>query len=303
MPDYANTTTAIDLSRLPAPTFIAVPSYEALLAENIAWLQGVLPEFDATVESDPAVKILQLLSYREQLRIKAFNDDALKTMLAYSTGADLDQIGARLNVERLLLDPGDPDEGIDPTYETDDAYRYRIQLAPESFTVAGPEAAYRFHVLSADATIRDATATSPLPGQVLITLLSSLGDGTADADQIEAVEERLGVVSGNRRRPLGDEVIVQSAEIVTYVIEAQLTIYSGPDATVVLAAAQASLATWLERGGLLGVDAPRAQITAALVVEGIQNVNLIQPAADCIVDRTQSAKCAGASVTVAGVGG
>ncbi|CAN5695458.1 baseplate J/gp47 family protein [soil metagenome] len=303
MPEYANTTTAIDLSRLPAPTFIDVPSYEDLLAENIAWLQNVLPEFDATVESDPAVKILELLSYREQLRIKAFNDSALKVMLAYSTGADLEQIGARLNVPRLLLDPGDPDEGIEPTYESDQAYRYRIQLAPESFTVAGPEAAYRFHALSADATIRDASATSPAPGQVLITLLSSLGDGTADADQIEAVEERLGVVSGNRRRPLGDEVIVQSAEIATYVIEAQLTIYSGPDATVVLAAAQASLDAWIERGGMLGDDAPRAQISAALVVEGVQNVNLIQPAADRVVNRTQSAKCAGVSVTLAGVGG
>ncbi|MES2042596.1 MAG: baseplate J/gp47 family protein [Pseudomonadota bacterium] len=304
MPDIATSTTAIDLSRLPPPTFIAVPSYEAILAEVIAYVQSpeVLPSFDATIESDPAVKIVEVLAYRELLLIKKFNDNALKIMLAYATGGDLDQIGARLNVERLVLDPGDPDDNIDPTYETDDAFRERIQLAPESFTVAGPEAAYIYHARSADATIRDASAIEGEPGQVIVTILSSLGDGTADADQIAAVEDVLGVVAGNRVRPLGDEVIVQSAEIVTYVIEAQLTVYSGPDQTVVLAASQASTEAWVNRGGKLGLDAVRAAISAAMFVEGVQNVNLIHPAADVVADKTQATKCVGVNITVVGLG-
>ncbi|WCM29193.1 baseplate J/gp47 family protein [Sphingomonas sp. QA11] len=304
MPEYANTTTAIDLSRLPAPSFLAVPAYETILAEIIAYLQSpeILPEFDATVDSDPAVKIVQVLAYRELLRIKAFNDDALKVMLAYSTGADLEQIGARLNVARLVLDPGNPANGIDPTYESDDALRLRIQLAPESFTVAGPEAAYRFHAMSADATIRDVSATSPQPGQVLITLLSRLGDGTADADQIDAVADMLGVVSGNRRRPLGDQVIVQSADIVEYQIEARLRLYSGPDEVLVLAASQLAVNAWLADSGMLGVDATRALINAAVVVPGVMNVELVHPPADVVVDRTQSAKCVGVQISVIGLG-
>jgi phage-related baseplate assembly protein len=304
VPDTATSTTAIDLSRLPPPSFIAVPSYEAIRTEIIDFIQSpeILPEFDATVESDPAVKIIEILAYRELLLIKKFNDNALKVMLAYATDGDLDQIGARLNVERLVLDPGDPDAGIDPTYESDDAFRERIQLAPESFTVAGPEAAYIYHARSADATIRDATAIEGTPGQVIVTILSSLGDGTADEDQIAAVEERLGVVAGNRVRPLGDEVIVQSAEIVTYVIEAQLTVYSGPDQTVVLSASQASTESWLDRGGKLGLDAVRAAISAAMFVEGVQNVNLIHPAADVAVDKTQATKCVGVNITVVGLG-
>lgn len=304
MPDTATSTTAIDLSRLPPPTFIAVPSYEAIRAEIVAFLQSpdFLPSFDATVESDPAVKIIEVLAYRELLLIKKFNDNALKILLAYAEDGDLEQIGARFNVARLELDPGDPDNNVDPTYESDDALRERIQLAPESFTVAGPEGAYIFHARSADATIRDASAITGDPGQVIVTILSSLGDGTADGDQIAAVEARLGVVSGNQVRPLGDEVIVQSAEIVTYTIEAELTVYSGPDQTVVLAAAQAGEAAWVARGGKLGVDANRAAINAAMFVEGVQNINLIEPAADVVVDKTQSAKCVGVNITVVGLG-
>jgi phage-related baseplate assembly protein len=189
---------------------------------------------------------------------------------------------------------------VDPTLEEDADFRRRIQLAPESFTCAGPESAYVFRALSADATIRDASATEGDPGQVVVTLLSRLGDGTADEDQIEAVEAVLGVVAGNMVRPLGDEVLVGSAEILTYEIVAHLTLFSGPDETVVLAAAQARLDAWLANSGKLGIDAVRAAINAALFVEGVQNVSVIAPAADVVVTKTQAAKCVGVNVTVAG---
>ena len=138
----------------------------------------------------------------------------------------------------------------------------------------------------------------PSPGQVLVTLLSRNGDGTASDAQIAAVEAALGA----EVRPLTDEVIVASAEIIPYAIEARLTLLAGPDQSVVLVNAQAGLDAWIARGGRLGQDANRAAISAALFVEGVQNIELIEPAADVIVDRTQSANCVGISVTVAGVG-
>lgn len=295
---------AVDLSRLPAPTVVEQLSFESVLAEIIAFLQqpDVLPEFDATVESDPAVKLLEVMAYRELLIRAAFNDRARQVMVAYATGSNLDHLGALLGVPRLVIDEGDPDQGIDPINEEDDPYRERLVLAPDGFSVAGPDLAYVFHARSADGTIRDASATSPAPSQVVVSVLSATGDGTASNAQLDAVRERLGVISLNKVRPLTDEVIVQTAEIVDYVIQAELTIFRGPDPTVVLANANTSLNAWLAGAGKLGMDAPRAIISAKLAVEGVQNVHLVLPAADVETDDTQAAHCAGINVTVAGLG-
>ncbi|MGA2408838.1 MAG: baseplate J/gp47 family protein, partial [Candidatus Binataceae bacterium] len=56
--------------------------------------------------------------------------------------------------------------------ETDDHLRSRIQAAPNLFSVAGPEGAYRYFALSADASIADAQVLSPAPGQVNVCILT-----------------------------------------------------------------------------------------------------------------------------------
>ena len=48
--------------------------------------------------------------------------------------------------------------------ETDDHLRARIQAAPNQFSVAGPEGAYRFFALGVDPSIIDVSITSPQPG-------------------------------------------------------------------------------------------------------------------------------------------
>ncbi|MEG3182127.1 baseplate assembly protein [Sphingomonas sp. LT1P40] len=290
----ASSSTAIDLSRLPAPSFVAPRSYDAIRAEQVAMLQELIPEFDATIASDPAVKLLDVFAYREQLLTDFYNQRALQVMLAYSTGADLDQLGANVNVERLVLEEGDLD--TDPVYESDADFRRRIQLAPESFSVAGPDTAYRFHALSADASIADASATSPSPGHVLISLLSRVGDGTASADQIEAVED---IVTNRAVRPLTDMVSVASVELLPFVVLAALTLFHGPDRVVVLAAAEARLAAYIAAARKIGRPVTRSGIIAALHVEGVLNVALTHPAADVMASDAQVAHCTGADVTIA----
>ncbi|MGH7879103.1 MAG: baseplate J/gp47 family protein, partial [Candidatus Binataceae bacterium] len=56
--------------------------------------------------------------------------------------------------------------------ETDDHLRTRIQAAPNEFSVAGPEGAYRFFALGADPAIVDAQVVSPAPGQVTVFVLT-----------------------------------------------------------------------------------------------------------------------------------
>lgn len=299
MADTSVTFTAVDLSRLPAPNVIEPLSFEQIYGEMLASLQALLPSFDATVESDPAVMLLQVCAYRELLLRGRINDAAKAVMPAFATGTDLDHLAALMSVQRLVLDPGDPANNVPPTYEDDTALRARVVLAPESFSVAGPEGAYIFHARSADGDVLDASATSPAPGQVVVTVLSRSGDGTASQALLAKVADH---VSAETVRPLTDAVTVQSATIVPYQITAALTTFSGPDGSIALAEAQRRVHEYRERQHRLGIDVTRSGIFAALHVEGVQNVVLTSPAADIVVDRTQAAFCTGINITYAGTG-
>lgn len=291
--------TGVDLSRLPAPTVIEPLSFEIIYAEALAQFQTYFPEFDATVESDPVVKLLQLFAYRELVLRQRVNDAARAVMPAYAVGADLDALAAIVGVERFVLDPGDPDNQVPPTLESDDDLRRRMVLAPEGFSVAGPEGAYIFHALSADGDVLDASAVSPSPGEVVVTVLSRTGDGTPSADVLAAVENKL---TDRAIRPLTDAVTVQGADIEPFAINATLTFLSGPDRSLVLAEAQARLNSHLAATLRLGRDVTRAGIIAALHPEGVQNIALASPAADIVLTRQQAGYCTGITLLDAGVG-
>lgn len=292
-------TTAIDLSRLPAPTFADTLDYESIFAAMAAAVVEILPTFDATDETDPAVIVLQAMAYREMHWRQSVNESALSVLLAYAAGAMLDQIGAMLGVARLVLDPGDAATGIDATYESDDAFRARIQLAPEGLSVAGPASAYEYHARSVSAQVLDARATSPAPGEVLVSVLSRVGDGSASPDLLATVTDAL---SADGVRPMTDAVSVVSAELVDFNIVARLVLDDGPDETVVLANAQASLNLYIEKQRRLGRDINTKILAASLAVAGVSNILLDEPAMDIVIAPTQCAHCVGIAVSVVGRG-
>lgn len=293
-----STFTAVDLSRLPAPAVVEQLDFEVILAEALAHLRQLDPQFDALTESDPAYKILQVCCYRELLVRQRSNEASRAVLLAYALGADLDQLGALVGVGRLQLDPGDPVLGIAPTMESDTELRRRIQLAPEGFSVAGPEGAYIFHALSADPSVLDASATSPAPGDVVVTVLARDGDGTAPQTLLDAVAAAL---SADNVRPLTDQVTVQAAQIVLYEVVATVYTYAGPDSALVLAESQRKLVAYIEEAHRLGRDVPRSGIFSVLHSEGVQRVELVSPAADIVIDRTQAPHCTSITITPGGV--
>lgn len=292
-----STSSTVDLSRLAAPTIVEQLSFEDILADMIARVQELLPTFDATVDSDPAVKVLQVAAYLVMLIRQDFNDAARQLMVAYATGAQLDHLAALVGVGRLEVIPANPLTGAAAVYESDDALRQRVVLAPEGFSVAGPELAYVKHAKDASGDVLDASATSPAPGEVLVSVLSRLGDGTPSAELIAAVAA---IVKSPAIRPLGDRVTVASAQILPVVIRAALTTFSGPDIEVVLLAARAGLTAYLAENRRLGRNINRAGIIAALKVAGVENVTLTTPAADVICNLTQAAHASDIAVTHAG---
>ncbi len=275
---------AIDLSRSPPPKVVEPLSYEAILAAMVADLVARDPAYSALLESDPAMKILEVAAARELLLRQRVNDAARSVMLAFAAGSDLEHLGALVGVARQAG-------------ESDDRLRRRIQLAPEAFTTAGSVGAYVFHALAADPRVRDVSVTSPGPGRVVVTILSSEADGLPSDDVIEAVRARL---NGDDVRPLTDSVTVRRPTVAAFDIAARLYLYDGPDAAVVEAEARASLAAYLEGAFAIGRDVPRSAIFAALHRPGVQRVELPSPPADVVVDDISVARSRSVSVAVVG---
>lgn len=296
----AGSFTAVDLSQVPAPDVIETVDFEAILAEMLADLQARDPSFTALLESDPAYKILQVAAYRETLLRQRINEAGRAVMLAYATGADLDNLAALLGVTRLVLDPGNPEAlpPVPPTMESDADFRRRTTLALEGFSTAGPRGAYLFHAISASPSVADAGVDSPAPGVVRVSVLSRDGDGTASSALLSAVTSALNAESV---RPLTDTVQVQTAEIVPYQIQATLYFLSGPDSSVVMARAEAAIADHVASLRKVGRDVTVSGIYAALHQPGVQRVELAQPVASISIASTQAAFCTAITLTDGGV--
>lgn len=297
--------TAIDLSQLPSPKVIEALDYEAILAERRAYLIALWPDEERAaiaarlkLESDPLHKILQENAYRELMLRQRINDSARAVMLAYASESDLDAIGATppYRTLRRVIDPGDSN-AIPPrarVLEPDDDYRRRLALAPEAFTTAGSEAAYRYHALSADADVLDAEAVSPTPGVVVVYVLSRTGDGAASETLLSSVNAAL---SNSSVRPLTDHVIVQSATIVEYAILGTLVIEPGPDSTVVRTAAQAAAEAYAAAQHAMGRDVSLSGIYAALHQPGVKRVDLASPLSNISISAGEASWCTAITLT------
>jgi phage-related baseplate assembly protein len=101
-------------------------------------------------------------------------------------------------------------------------------------------------------------------------------------------------------RPVGDRLIVQSASLIDYQIEAVLYLYPGPEMELSLNEARASLERYVNTQRRLGRDIRRSAIHAALHVSRVQRVELIHPAADVVVQDHEAANCTGFTVAIGG---
>ena len=180
--------------------------------------------------------------------------------------------------------------------ETDEHYRDRIKLAPETFSVAGSVEAYQYHALSAHPDIVDVAVVSPDPGDVVIYPLTKTG--LPSESVINAVLEQC---SGRKVRPLTDRVTVTQPVAIEYAINASITLYSTSDQTSTMAAAQTAIEAWRDsRAATLGNDIVPSQMIAALSVTGVYRVDLAVPATTMVIEPHQWPQCTGITLTFAG---
>lgn len=290
----------LDLSRLPAPLVLETLDFEVLYQEALTDFRGLMGDnWSAVLESDPVVKILEKAAYDKMLGRARINDAAKALLLAFARDSDLDHLAANYNVQRLLVVAADPAAvpPIEAQYESDDSLVERTLLAFEGMSIAGPRDAYVFHAMSADGRVADARASSPSPATVEVSILSRIGEGLASEDLLEVVRQAL---NDEEVRPVGDRLIVQSATLINYQIEAVLYLYPGPEIELSLIEAKSALERYINTQRRLGRDIRRSAIHAALHVSRVQRVELIHPAEDVVVADNEAANCTGFSVVIGG---
>lgn len=255
----------IYLDDIPFPDVLETLDYEVILQAYKDEYQTRYPDFTADLESEPIIKQLEVMAYREMNLRQRINEAAEANMLARAQGADLENILFRLPypVKRLTIIEAD-DSTIPPTaalMETDDALRYRGWLAMEGLSVAGPFGAWLFHAQSASGLVKHVAAYSPNPAYQVITVLSHEGNGSASAELLETVEAKL---SAKTVRPGSDRLTVQSANIIEY--EQNITLYvpPGAGAALIKEQAEARLKAYLDSCHMVGMNVYLSGIHAAV---------------------------------------
>ena len=278
---------AIDLEKLPSPNIVETLDFETILEDMLNDLRERAPELTVNIESDPVYKIMEVAAYREVILRSRVNDASRAVMLAYATGNNLENLAAFFDVERQLVSPGDTTT-IPPTlpvFESDSRLRTRTQLSLEGHSTAGPIGSYTFHALAADPRVKDVDIASPTPGEVVVTVLSTENIGVPTSEVLMLVESQL---NSEDIRPLTDHVTVQAAAIMRYNVIAELTLFSGPDSTVVSEAANKALDNYIEAQHQLGRDITLSGIYSALHQPGVQRVNLAEPTSDIVIQPYQA---------------
>ncbi|MER2297939.1 MAG: baseplate J/gp47 family protein, partial [Pseudomonas sp.] len=207
-------------------------------------------------------------------------------------GGDLDQLAANVSLQRLVIQAQDLTSvpPVEAVLEADDALRERIQLVYEGLTTAGPRNSYILHARNASGQVADATAESPSPAVVEVTVLSLEGNGQASAELLAQVAAYL---NDDDIRPVADRVNVRSAQVLPYRIDAVLYLAdNGPEYEAILAECQRRLAAWINPRRRLGVQVARSGIDAQLHIDGVSRVEL-NGWADILPSKAQAAWCSG----------
>jgi phage-related baseplate assembly protein len=273
----------IDFSSIPDPTIIEALDFETILGEMIANLQARDPSYTEILESDPGVKILEVAAARELILRQRVNDALQATLLRYAAGADLDNLAAFYAVTRL-------------EDENDEALRARVIERIMGSSTAGGAAWYRFAALSASPLVKDAAVSSPAPGEVLVNILSSQGNGTPSSGLLSTVNTAL---QSDSVRVITDALTVAGATINTVPVTAQVYLY--PETPIeVFNGLQARLTAAFAAASGLGWDVTRSWLIAQLHPAGVQRVVLTAPAADVVCGPSQAPALGAITLTMAG---
>ena len=185
--------------------------------------------------------------------------------------------------------------------ESDAEYAERIRMAPNSFSVAGPEKAYVYHTYSVSPAIVDVAVTSPEPGEVHVYPLMDGGELPSETilTQIDAH------LSSDTIRPLTDHVSVLAPKAREYEINVDYWILEGDKgkAETIRANVEKAVEDYrLWQQSSIGRDITPAKLIYGVVGAGASRIDsaTMLPAAFEELAKDEVAQCTKVTVTYKG---
>lgn len=291
----------IELDQLPEMRVLEQLDSEAVISERMAqfvalWAKHDPParaQYDVdALEFDPIKINQESNAFFELLLRDRVNQAAKAVTLAFASGSDLDAIGSRYpgGMPRL---PG----------ESDDQYRMRVWLSPNTLSPHGTYESYVFWALTgalaSGLPLRDATAVARRgTPYITITIMAegtpvkSTGSGItaypSPLPTIAQIDEVRKYVGAKSRKGLTDVVSVRVPKVVKtdYVVDYWL--FPSWDKVTVEKNMYDQIAVLLEQQRWLGYSHTLDAIDAALRVAGVYKINVVTPATDVEIDQHET---------------
>ena len=303
---------ALDLNALPPPSAIGVLDYDAILEARLVELEerlrvgfssarvAEIMALARNIAASPMRYLNESAAARELYLEHRINAAIRSVFLATAQGRDLDQIGADRGVVRKVVNASDPET---PIFESDEAFRARIQLAIEAWSPHGTEGAYVYWALDADERVADVAVYGPNhgldppipPAEPKMVILARDGDGSAGQDLIDKVYQHCTI---DTRRPVADKLSVISAQPVPYQIQAVLHVVTPETAAAVETSANAAALAFINSRIRIGRTLYRSSLVAALKVARVIDVELLAPAEDLDIGPFEAPHCTDISLTL-----
>ena len=274
---------------------------ETILADRMARLKVLWASYDPPsaaqydveqLEFDP-IKINQEAStYFELLLRDRVNQAARSITLAYAIGTDLDAIASRYpgGVPRL--------EG-----ESDERYRRRIWLSPNTLSPHGTAEAYEYWALTALPELRDVTAIRSVQHDyyptILITCLMGLDQASPSPTQEQLVTIR-SYIQSLSRQGLTDVISVNPPKVKEIAYTVEVWLYPGTSADQSAIKIYENLTKLVTEQYWLGHDHTHTAIHAACSIPGVHHVDIVSPADDVLIPLDWVIKVSGIFVNLAG---
>ena len=166
--------------------------------------------------------------------------------------------------------------------ENDENFRERIQIAPESFSAAGPTGAYEYFARSAHADIIDVAVIGPAesetvaPGNVYLYPLMT-GGNLPTQEILDTVFE---VCNAENIRPDTDFLHVEAPEVVNYDVEVVYYIdrKRATQAAQIQVAVNNAVGAWITwQKSKLGRDINPSELNHRIVAAGAKRAEIISP--------------------------
>lgn len=181
----------------------------------------------------------------------------------------VDDVPYLLTVSNITKTSGGADE------ENDETYRERIRLRPRAFSVAGPQGAYQFYVLSAHQSIKDCYIYTPTETPGVVKIIPLLKNGELPSEEII---ERIKTVLNDDVRPLTDKVEIEKPKTKTYDLNVKYWTKKGDDPTLIKKEIEMSINDYIVwQKEKLGRDLNPNKLTQLLMLAGAKRVEVQSP--------------------------